>query len=342
MKHVHVRERVTESSKAYPDQIYVGSNAYDNRGVLRLEYPIEHGIVTDWDSMEKIWDHTFEQLRVEPETRNVLLTEAPRNPRKNREKMAEIMFETFNTSGLYIAIQGVLSLFASGRTTGIVLDIGDGVTHTIPIYDGYAIDSAINRFDLAGRDVTEYMVRLLEQNGISMTTSSEREIVRKIKERLAYCALDTESEIELYRQHDMSKSYTLPDGNKITINDSMFLTPEVLFDPTLIGKEIPGVHMATYDSINGSDISIRKDLYSNIVLSGGTTMIRDFDKRLQKELDTLANSNVSVKVIAPEERKYLVWMGGSILSALASFENAWIYNSEYAEAGPSIVHNRCM
>lgn len=323
------------------DRTYVGNDAYDNRGILKLRYPVEHGIVTDWDSMEAIWEHTFDQLRVEPDLRNVLLTEAPRNPKKNREKMAEIMFETFDAGGLYIAIQGVLSLFASGRTTGTVLDIGDGVTHTIPIYDGYAVSNAINRYDLAGRDVTEYMVRLLEQNGTSMTTSSEREIVRRIKERLAYCAIDPDEEAQIYSQRDMSRNYTLPDGNKISIGDTMFLTPEVLFDPGLIGKEIPGVHTATFESINACDINLRKDLYSNIVLSGGTTMIRDFDKRLQKELEQLVN-NIPVKVVAPEERKYSVWMGGSILSMLPSFQNAWIYNYEYKECGKMIVHSRCM
>jgi actin-related protein len=321
---------------------YVGSDAYAKRGVLKLSYPIEHGIVTDWENMEHIWHHTFDQLRVDPSDRNVLLTEAPRNPKRNREKMAEIMFETFNVDGMYIAIQGVLSLYASGRTTGTVLDIGDGVTHTIPIYDGYAIENAIHRFDLAGRDVTEYMQKLLEREGLSMNTSSEKEIVRRMKERYCYCVTDIDAEAHLYKQKNMSRNYTLPDGNAITLNDVMYETPEVLFNPGLIGKEMLGVHEAVNDSIMKSDINIRKDLYSNIVLSGGTTMIKDFDKKLEHELQSIITNKIDVKIVAPRERKYSVWIGGSILAALPSFESAWIYNREYQEAGVSIIHQRCM
>lgn len=325
-----------------PGVSYVGSEAYQKKGVLKLIYPIEHGVVTDWSSMQNIWRHTFDLLRVEPEDRNILLTEAPRNPKRNREKMAEIMFETFGAKGIYIAIQGVLSLYASGRTTGVVLDIGDGVSHTIPIYDGYSIDNAINRFDLAGRDVTEYMQRLLEQQGISMHTSSEKEIVRKMKEKLCYCATDLEAEAILYKSKNMTRKYVLPDGNTILVGDTMYMTPEVLFNPSLIGKEMLGVHEAVNNSILNSDIDIRKDLYSNIVLSGGTTMIRDFDKKLGHELQRIIPHNIVPKIVAPAERKYSVWIGGSILASLPSFETAWVYNSEYRESGVSIIHQRCV
>jgi len=273
-------------------ECYLGDEAQKKRGVLKLSYPIEHGIITNWDHMEMIWHHTFyNELRVAPEDHPVLLTEAPMNPKVNREKMLEIMFETFNVPSWYLQIQAVLSLYASGRTTGIVFDSGDGVSHVVPIYEGYSLPHAIMRIDLAGRDITEYLKKILTEAGIQMTTTAESEIVRTMKEKLCYVSMNYDEEVAGTVEET---DYEMPDGTIVKLGTQKFRAPEILFQPEMSGLESKGIHHAIYDSIMKCDVDIRKDLYSSIVLSGGTTCYPNIAERIQAEVGELAPGSMTV------------------------------------------------
>ncbi|KAL7128276.1 hypothetical protein ABFS83_14G305600 [Erythranthe nasuta] len=329
---------------------YVGDEALMKREILTLKYPIGRGVVNNWDDMEKIWHHAFyNELRVDPEEHPVLLTEIPFNRMSKREKMTEIMFETFNVPAMYVAIQAVLSLYASGRTTGIVLDSGDGVTNVVPVYEGQTITKAISPLNLAGHDITDYLRKILgDERGYVF---KQREIVRGVKEKLAYVALDFDEELKAADNNinnkknssssALEKSYELPDGQVITVGSERFCCGEVLFQPWLVGTEASGIHEMIYNSITECDVDIRKELYGNIVLSGGSTLLTGFADRLSKEITGLAPRGTRIKVVAPPERSSSVWIGGSILASLDIFQQMLITNAEYEEFGHAIVHRKC-
>merc|ERR1711965_217241 len=305
---------------------YIGEEAQQKRGILILKYPLEHGIVQNWEDMEKVWRHTFDnELRMvvgdeneaDEDCQGVLLTEAPMNPKDNRERMTQIMFETFNVRRFYVAIQAVLSLYASGRTTGVVVDCGDGVSHTVPIYEGYSMPHAIQRINLAGRDLTDYICKILQESKIVLTTTAERESAKKIKEDLCYVSENFTEEVDNFAGKE--KQFEMPDGQVVTVHDC--------------------------------DLDVRKDLLGNVVMSGGTTMFPNMPERLQAEIQGLVPEATKVKVIAPPERMISVWIGGSILASLSTFSRMWICKESdadatppitgYEEIGPRIVHQMC-
>jgi len=324
------------------DNFYVAQAALDKRALLKLSYPVAHGVVEDWNAMEKVWENMYLNLRVKAEDHSVLITEAAMNPKLNREKMLQILFENFEVPACYVAVQAILSLFASGRTTGCVMDSGDGVTHTVPVYEGYAIRHAVNRLNIAGRDVTEYLGVLVNQSKglLSFATSAEKQIIRDLKEK--HCYLIPEVGGATDDMKTLSEiAYELPDGQHIFVSDELFKAPEILFNPSLIGKDVEGIHHLLHKSVNQCEMDLRKPLFENIVLSGGTTLIPNLEARLKNELVALVPDRVKIGVKAYDDRYYSVFTGGAVLASLPTFDDMWVFADEYEECGATIVHRKC-
>lgn len=308
--------------------------------VITYSYPIENGIVVDFDGMEKLWRHCFRQLGVEPEERAVLLTEPPLNPLANREKTAELFFEGFQVPAMSVQIQAVLSLYAAGSTSGCVLDSGHGVTHVVPVFEGHVFEHAVSRMQIAGDFVTHELQRLVsESTGVSLARSQDLEICRRMKERLCYVATDFMKEL---MDPDLEYvDYELPDGQVLEVGPERFAAPEVLFRPELGSVDSPGVHTMVYNCLQQLDVDARATLQHQVHLSGGNTLIPGFSDRLELELTRLlpVNARPKVTTLPGKEGEFAVWIGGSVLGGLKSFQNQQlVFDYEWQEYGTSSLY----
>lgn len=320
---------------------HVGNKASELKGILQLSHPMAHGRVTAWNDMQKIWQAAYNELHIVQDQHPVLLTEAPLNPRNNRAKSVEVFFESFNVPALFTQTQSILSLYASGRTTGVVVDSGDGVTCAVPVYKGFALAHAIRRMDLGGRDVTEYLQLLLRKSGANFVSSAEFDIVRDIKEKCCMVAGDiNKQEEEETETPGAPTDYTLPDGRVVQVGAERFRAPELLFDPNRLGYEEGGVQHMLSEAIARCDMDLRATLYQEILLAGGGTMCEGFGQRLLSETRLLAPENIKIKIWAPPQRTLSAWKGGSILASLASFRKMVVTRKEYAEYGMSIFDRK--
>ncbi|XP_072508246.1 actin-related protein 3B isoform X5 [Notamacropus eugenii] len=293
---------------------FIGDEAID-KPTYATKWPIRHGIIEDWDLMERFMEQViFKYLRAEPEDHYFLMTEPPLNTPENREYLAEIMFESFNVPGLYIAVQAVLALAASWTSrqvgertlTGIVIDSGDGVTHVIPVAEGYVIGSCIKHIPIAGRDITYFIQQLLREREVGIPPEQSLETAKAIK----------------------------------------FANPDFMESISDVVDEV----------IQNCPIDVRRPLYKNVVLSGGSTMFRDFGRRLQRDLKRVVDARlklseelsggrikpkpVEVQVITHHMQRYAVWFGGSMLASTPEFFQVCHTKKDYEEYGPSICrHN---
>jgi len=301
--------------------------------------------------MEHVWDYTWnERLKINPPECKVLLTEAPMNPKANRVKMVETMFEKYGFHGVYVAVQAVLVLYAQGLLDGVVLDSGDGVTHVIPVCEGYSMPNLVRRLDIAGSDVTRYLIKLLLLRGYAFNRTADFETVRQIKEKLCYVGYDLRIEEQLATETTtLVDTFTIPDGRVIRMGQERYLAPEVLFQPHLIDVDAMGMADQLFDCIQKADIDLRSKFYQHIVLSGGTTMFPGLPSRLEKEIRELYLQRVlkgrkellakfKCRIEDPPRRKHMVFLGGAVLADIMKEKEAfWMLKSEWDEMGPRVL-----
>lgn len=310
-------------------------------GVVRVTHPLARGAVADAEDATAVVTHVMDDvLRMEQGQHAVLVTENACNSRRNRELLAEIFFETCQVPSLYVAVPAVLALYAAGRTTGVVLDVGDAVTTAVPIVRGHVAAHAITRVDLGGRDVGERLAAMLRGSGTSLfASSSEKDAVRRIKERECVVARVPKEEEAKWKKGELEERvYELPDGNLVDIGPERFRAPELLFNPALGGTEYAGVHQCVHTAVQGVDPVLRKELYETVVLAGGASKTKGFAQRLVDELRPLPPPNTKIRVHAPPDRLVTAYTGGSILASLSTFRSIAFSATDYYEQGESIVH----
>lgn len=272
------------------------------------------------------------------------MTEAPLNDRRNRDQMAEIWFESMRTPALLFTPPSVLSLYASGRTTGVVLDVGDGVTHAVPVYEGFALPHSVTRSNVAGRDVTRHFQLQLRRSGLYFTTTAEADLAKTMKEQVCYLTptslfFQDEAATKETKAQAVTQ-YQLPDGQSVALSSERYESPNVLFDPTLFGSEELGAADVLVNAIMKSDIDLRPKLFSQIVLAGGSTLLPGFGERMLYEVRSRSPAHTRIRISAPPERLYSTYVGGSILASLATFKTMWVSRADYEEHGCNVLHRR--
>ena len=302
-----------------------------------MKYPIDSGIVCNWDDIELLLEHTFSsELCADPKDVNVYMAEPALVPKISREKMTEVMFEKFGVPGFYLQTTAVLSMVASGRTTGLAVESAVYECHTVP--------HTIPKTLYSGQDLDWYLQDLITSRGYHFSSSTETPIARRMKEWTCFVSDDYERDLQISKSSDkFHKEYDLPDGRKICLNSERFVVGESLFNPSMFKNGFPGIHEQVRNTLSRADPELRPILTSNIVLSGGNTMFSGFKERLEGELSKTipSPSGQGAKVIAAPERKMSPWIGGSVMASLSTMDKLWFTSQDYNEMGPGQVHSWC-
>jgi len=337
----------------------VGDICEESAGSLDTIFPVHQGVIRDKENMKHVWDYTFNEVLKDhleplsaPNNNSILITEAVNNPKSSRANIYKTLFEEYNFARVKIVPQALLTLYAQGLQTGVVVDSGDGVTHVMPVTKGFIIPNAVQRLNIAGSHITERLTTLLQMGGYHLNSSADKVLVRKIKEKFCFVAGDKDMMSKLEEETcALRVEYSMDNGEKIYLEKERYMAPECLFEPGLIGRSDKGVHELTYESVYNRNVSLgsRKELMAHIVLSGGTTMLRGFSTRLQKEVSDLclektfrgdekAMKDFKIGVEDPARRKILVYHGASIFANIIKDQDSeWVHKKDWEEKGEALV-----
>jgi len=328
--------------------IFVGEEALSKAGILDLHRPIERGEIKNFKIMEDIWKHIFyNELLSETKSNPVIVSEPPFAPPENKARMAEILFEELHVESLFITNTSTLALYANGKTTGIVVDLGYQTSSCVPIYEGFVLNHAVGKLDFGGEHLTDYFTQLINNNKENLTkynNPAEKSMINDLKEKICEVAEDYDSQMKKWMDSKTVDTYELPDKSKVYIGGEKFQCPEMLFQPIINNSSSfshVGIHEQTFKSIKKCDEDIHKDLYYNVVLCGGSSLFLKVKKRFVKELQSLAPTGKTVNIIAPPDRKFSAWLGGAILANLDTFrQQMFVSKKDFSEGGESYIFDK--
>ncbi|NWI70382.1 ACL7A protein, partial [Todus mexicanus] len=320
-------------------ETFVGRKCQNNSAPSTLTNPVRHGLVADWNCVQDILEYIFQtEMKIQTEYHTVLVSVPPLCSIAYKERYAEMMFEGFHVPAMHIAYQSQLSMYSYGKTSALVVESGHGASHVVPIYEGYIVRSITGGVDYAGFDITRYLMKLLNESG-NVFTEQQLNIVQDLKEKCCHTSLDLEQVLR-WPVQKQQMDYELPDGRLVTVGKERFLSAEALFRPALLGSQQPGLLQLTLACLKKCDANIKTKMAGNILLCGGSTMMEGFANRFKMELAKVCPRDNLTTAVSPQ-RKCSVWVGGSILASLHSFQDLWVYRNEYEERGPSCIFKKC-
>nr|XP_004663788.1 actin-like protein 9 [Jaculus jaculus] len=321
-------------------ETFIGEAAH-SRPELRLVQPVHNGIVVDWEAAELIWQHILEHdLRVAAQDHPLLFSDPPFSPSTNREKLMEVAFESLCSPATYVASQSVLSVYSYGNVNGLVVDSGHGVSYTVPVFQGYNLPHAIQRLDLAGNHLTAFLAETLLGSGFQLQ-QEDLDTVQNIKHHCCYVASDFHKE-QARPDKECQQSMKLPDGRTVTLGKELFQCPELLFHPPDIPALSPiGLPAMAEQSLCKVPEELRAGLAQNVLLCGGSSLFKGLKSRFRAELLHSLSSETHLVVSAQTKRNLSVWIGGSILASLPTFQSCWVLREQYEEHGPHVVYHKC-